>query len=371
MSRPEVWFAIPSASPEKCRKVLPVWREMGYKTAVLQNFERGEIPADICVWHDSYPGWPGSVNMLCKDIVPKACQIVVSGGDDMLPDPKHTAQELAAQFMERFPDTFGVMQPHGDSYMASNRYCGSPFMGRAWFENMYGGRGGMHAGYHHNYADNELFWVSKGMGVLWERPDLSHFHEHFTRDGSAAPAYWETVKKHDMHDCLLYYARVHEHFAGHEPLQTPATRGKVFDHSLSQKEMLVLVEQRLISVAMHNPFSDAIAAALRRCRADGNDPVALYGFGLFTQSSAAALCEPPVRVDCIIDDIESNQGRRPWGIPIVSRQEALQRGVRGVILTGNSVQDRLWENSAEFRDRGIAVYRLDGKQKVVGTLNAA
>jgi len=375
MRNHDVWFAIPSANPEKCRRTLRVWREYGYRTAVLvddvMSHPADAFGADVTLRVSTYHGYAASVNTLCKTVVPKEFPIVVTGGDDMLPDPNHSADELAAQFLERFPDTFGVMQPHGDAYMASNRYCGSPFLGRAWFESMYGGRGGMYPGYHHNYADNELFWVARGMGALWERPDLSHFHEHFTRDGSAAPAYWDTVKKNDMRDCLLYYSRVHERFAGHEPLETPATRGRGFNASISLKEMLVLVEQRLLSVAMHNPFADAIAAALRRCKASGHDTVALYGFGLFTQSSAAALCEPPVRVACIIDDNESNQGRTPWGIPVVSRDEAMARGIKAVVLTGNSVQDRLWANSEVFRQRGIAVLRLDGKGEQSTTMQTA
>src|SRR5262249_55012245 len=161
-------------------------------------------------------------------------------------------------FLDRFPDTFGVMQPHGDEFLAARRYCGSPFIGRAWFETMYGGQGGMYAGYHHNYADNELFWVARGLGALWERPDLSHFHDHFTRDGRPQPADWSSVRKKDLHDCLLYYARVHGNFPGHAPVRGPgAHRG--FDASMPREEMLILADQRLLRVAIDNPFAIAIA----------------------------------------------------------------------------------------------------------------
>lgn len=357
MAKPQVWFAIPSASPAKCRKTLPAWRRQGYKIAVLQNYERGDIPADIAVWSDHYPGWPGSVNMLCKSIVPNDVQIVVSGGDDMYPDADHTADELAAQFLGRFPDTFGVMQPHGDEFLAARRYCGSPFLGRAWFETMYGGRGGMYAGYHHNYADNELYWVAKGLGALWERPDLTHFHEHFTRAGHAAPAYWTSVRKNDLHDCLLYYARVHEGFSGHEATTGPGA-GRPFDRTLSRAEMLVLADQRLLRVAIDNPFASAIGQGLQRCADAGLTPVALYGMGFHTQVGAAALAEPPVEISCIIDDNSANHGRTPWSIPVVSREQALARGVKAVVLSGNSVEDRLWANCQVFRDAGVRVVRL-------------
>lgn len=358
----DVWFAIPSANPEKCRRVLPVWREMGYKTAVLQNFERGDIPADIAVWRDRYPGWPASSNILCREIVPKSCPIVVCGGDDMLPDPNYSAQDLAEQFLQRFPDTFGVMQPHGDEYLAARRYCGSPFLGRAWFDTMYAGTGGMCAGYHHNYADNELFWLARGMGVLWERPDLSHYHEHFTRTGAAQPAYWESVKNNDLQDCFLYVARAHAGFPGHEPAGPGADRRPRFAPPGDRADMLVLAEQRMAYIALDNAFAAAISGGLRRCADLGLDPIALYGFGFHTRVGVAALCEPPVRIACIIDDNPMSHGRRPWNIPVVSRERALDMGVRAVVLSANSVEDRLWDNSAIFRDAGLPVMRLYGPE---------
>ncbi|MCA9292239.1 MAG: hypothetical protein KDA20_00315 [Phycisphaerales bacterium] len=360
MKTPDVWFAIPSANPDKCRQTLPAWREMGYKIAVLQNFERGEIPADLCVWSDHYPGWPGSVNMLCKSIVPKDARVVVSGGDDMLPDPNHTAQELAQQFLERFPDTFGVMQPHGDEFLAARRYCGSPFMGRAWFDSMYGGRGGMYDGYHHNYADNELYWVAKGMGALWERPDLSHYHDHFTREGRAAPDYWTSVRSNDLHDCLLYYARVHERFPGHEPLNVDL-KGRKYAHPGDLGPLLVLADQRLLRVAIDNPFATAISRGLGEAAADGCTSVAVYGIGFHTQVGSAAIAEPPVRIACFIDDNASNHGRELWNIPVVSRDDARRMGVDGIVLSANSVEDRLYENCAAFLAQGIKVYRLYGE----------
>lgn len=370
--RHEVWFAIPSANPQKCRKVLPAWRERGYKIAVLQNFEAGDIPADIAAWFDHYPGWPESVNILCRDIVPASCDLIVSGGDDMLPDPNHTAEELADQFFEHFPDGFGVMQPHGDEFLSAKRYCGSPFIGRGWFESMYAGAGPMYGRYHHNYADNELYWVAKGLGALWERPDLSHFHDHFTRTGQAQPAYWESVKRKDLPDCLLYYARVHEHFPGHAPAANAGVQPpRAFDTSMPKDQMLALAEQRLFRVAIDNPYAEAITGALLACKDAGQDPVAIYGFGLHTQVAGSALREPPVTVACIIDDNESNQGRVAWGIPVVSKEQALRMGVRAVILSGNSVEDALWANAAIFRERGVQVRRIYGSSQAGASVRTA
>lgn len=375
-TRHDVWFAIPSASVERCRKVLPVWREMGYKIAILQNRERGDVPADLCVWYDYYPGWPESINILAREIVPKSASIIVSGGCDMLPDPNHSAQELARQFFERFPDGFGVMQPHGDEYLAARRYCGSPFLGRAFVDTMYGGRGPMHGEYHHNYADNELFWVAKGMGVLWERPDLSHFHDHFTRSGAAAPAFWQSVAKNDLRDCMLYYSRAYQRFPGHRPAQGPGV-ARGWDETLDLDEMLVLARARITAEALKNGAADRVGAMFVQCAERGERTVALYGAGHHTRNAAMALAQPPVRVACIIDDSPPQQGKSLWGIPIVSRDEALRRGVDAVILSGDAVEAKLWDASSVFRLNGTPVYRLyaptpaEKRERIARAIDAA
>jgi hypothetical protein len=358
MPKPEVWFAIPSASPDKCRAVLPIWKKMGYRIAVLQGPNRADIPADICVWTDSYVGWAHSVNFLCKEVVPASCQIVVTGGDDMLPDPNHTADELAEQFLNRFPNTFGVMQPHGDEYLASRRYCGSPFLGRAWIDTMYAGAGPFFGNYFHNWADNELYWVARGLGALWERPDLSHFHDHFTRSGRTQPTYWKNIENRDLDDCLLYYSRAMTGFAGHEPLPTPATTGRVLDSTQDRSERVVLAKQRMLGLAIHNPYASALAGALERCGAEGLSPVAIYGMGAHTRIGGAALCQPSVPIECIVDDNPTRHGTRAWNIPIVSAQSALSRGVKAVILSAVAVEDDLWAKAQIFRDAGVPVIRL-------------
>lgn len=362
MANQEVWFAIPSASPERCRAVLPVWREMGYRTAVLADArtssEQEDFAADRVVRVDQYHGWPQSVNLLCREVVPKSCRVIVTGGDDVLPDRSVPATAIAQQFLDRFPDSFGVMQPRGDAFMSAHRYCGSPFLGRAWCETMYGGRGPIHPGYKHNYADNELHWLSRGMGALWDRPDLTHTHEHFSRSGDAAPSHWRGVVASDLQDCLLYYARAQSGFPGHEPIADRAP-DRPFRPPPEPRDMLVLAEQRLIHTALNNPCAQAVAAALQQAAAAGHDPVGIFGYGLFAQSAANALREPPVRIACFIDDDPQRQGRTAWNIPVVSRAEAAAMGIRGVVLAARSVHAQLWAASSTFRDAGIAVYGLD------------
>lgn len=362
MPNPRVYFAIPSAHPERCRATLLAWRERGYGTIVLADAgttrHDDAFGADFVVRVQTYDGWPASVNALCRDALPKQCGVIVTGGDDVLPDPGHTAEQLERQFLGRFPDTFGVMQPRGDAFMAADQYCGSPFIGRGWFESMYNGSGALYPRYRHNYADNELQWLARGMGVLWDRPDLTHRHEHFSRTGATTPTHWGGVIRSDLRDCMLYYARAHDGFPGHTAKQGSAGEKYHFHAPSDLATMTRLAEQRLIHTSMSNPFSEAMTVTLHRCQSAGHDPVALYGYGLFTQSAAASLREPPVRVDCIIDDDPMRQGRTAWNIPVISREAALSRGIKGVVIAALSVQDRLWESSAIFRSAGITVYRV-------------
>jgi hypothetical protein len=360
---PEVWFAIPSASPERCRRVLPRWREMGYKVAVLQNFERGEIPADIAVWSDTYPGWPGSINQLCASVVPPTAQIVVSGGDDMLPDPDHSAGELAEQFLARFPDGFGVMQPHGDDFLGARTFCGSPWLGRGWIERAYGGQGPMPAQYRHNWADNELYWVARCLGSLWERPDLSQRHEHFSRTGDAAPEYWtRNVAGKDRDDVQTFIARAWQHFPGCEP----SDASRRFNADLFRAEYRNTAEAYWISrYGQQLVTSDAearVRAAMMECRAQGRTIVGIFGAGTHTRALAALLMDPPVCVTCIIDENPALAGRSLWNYPIVTPAHAATLGLDAVILSSHTMEDALEAASQPLVAHGVPVIRLYGRR---------
>ncbi len=363
-SNTEVWLAIPSANPELCRKTLPVWREMGYRIAVLQNYEQGSIPADITVWRDEYPGWAESINILTREVVPKSASIVVSGGDDMLPDARVPAHTIARQFHERFPDGFGVMQPQGDTYMEAEHYCGSPWFGRGWIDRMYGGKGPMFGGYRHNWADLELFWLAKGLGVLWQRPDLAQHHEHFWRTGEGKPEYWsKNVETRDRADVQLYLARSWLNFPGHEPLA--AGRHKpvpVFDPAEMIADTKRLGERHWMNMYAGSSLSDAWTTRMRdglqRCAEQGMKRVAIFGAGTHTRGVGNALLSPPVEVVAVIDENPELRGARLWNYPVISLDEARSLDIDGVVLSSNSMEDRLWESASPLRDAGIPVVRL-------------
>ncbi|MGP1309267.1 MAG: hypothetical protein ACTS27_03605 [Phycisphaerales bacterium] len=363
-SNTEVWFAIPSANPELCRKTLPIWREMGYRIAVLQNYQEGKIPADITVWRDEYPGWAESINILAREVVPKSAGIIVSGGDDMLPDPRTPAHAIARQFNDRFPDGFGVMQPQGDAYMEARHYCGSPWFGRGWIDRMYGGKGPMFGGYRHNWADLELFWLAKGMGVLWQRDDLAQHHEHFWRTGERKPEYWsKNVETRDRADVQLYLARSWLNFPGHEPIA--AGRGKAaasFDPSLMHADTKRLAERHWVNMYAGEVLADSwtlrMTEALKGCAERGLHRVALFGAGTHTRRVGSCLLQPPVQVVAVIDQNPDLRGQRLWNFPIVSLDEALALNLDAVVLSSNTMEDRLFDSAAPLRDAGIEVVRL-------------
>ncbi|MGP1347813.1 MAG: hypothetical protein ACTS3F_14245 [Phycisphaerales bacterium] len=356
---PEVWFAIPSASVDRCRDRLPAWRDMGYKIAILQNRERGAIPADLVVWSDTYPGWGESVNILCREIVPASADIVVSGGDDMLPDPNKTAAQLAGEYFERFPDGFGVMQPAGDTFMWAANYCGSPWFARPFFTSMYGGRGPMWGGYRHNWADYELYWVARCLGVLWMRDDAEQRHAHFSRDNERPPEWWvKNVAEHDQKDCELFLARKYRGFPGHEPTgrDTAFDMGELLAHESG------IAEWRWnASYAPHATATSPqqkVADALKDCADRGLGGVAIYGGGTHTRRAAAALASPAVTIRAIIDDNPANQGGTLWGYPVMSLADAVATGIDAIVLSSDSFEDALWTNTDGARARGIEVIRL-------------
>lgn len=362
----DVWFAIPSANPDNCRRTLPAWRERGYKVAVLQNRVRADIPADLVVWSDHYPGWADSINILSRSIVPKDCPVLVSGGDDMLPDESRSAGQLLNEFLERFPTTFGVMQPHGDTFMDAPRYCGSPWLGRAWRERMYNGNGPMHPGYRHNWADNELYWVARGLGVLWSRPDVSQFHAHFTRAGEAPPAYWTSeVEHHDGPDARLFLARAWQHFPGHEPVWDARAMGgpaPTFDRGLyaaeggGRSETLWLVKHGL--AAIRGSGEQRFRAAMEMLAREGCTRVAVFGAGTHTRALALALAQPRVPIVCVIDDHPDWSGRRLWNYPVVPASRAQEFAPQAVILSSDTRERDLLRAARPLAAAGVRVVPL-------------
>jgi len=247
----DVWYAIPTADVEKARKCFEAWRDMGYRTAALMdigtNPEKTMCGSDFVDFPAVYDGYPWAVNRLCEKLINRQgiagrpASIVVTGGDDIFPDPNKRAQEIAAEFLEHFPDTFGVMQPTGDrqGYMAdtrtvaAERICGSPWMGAEFIRRMNGGSGPFWQGYYHFECDVEMKEVAEARGILWQRPDLTQEHRHWSYHLKGKPRGHRPEYLNRAHELARYAAgQVAERrlagWPGSEPLA--ATAAEVATH---------------------------------------------------------------------------------------------------------------------------------------------
>lgn len=215
-----VWLTIPSARPPaQANPVLQKWRDQGYKVALWVDgagpfFEwLDEGILSLRISHPAYPGYAQAVNRLIALIIEKHddAEWFVIGGDDVLPDPTKRADEIAAECRDRFwalacragkqrscehqEDTFGVMQPTGDRWGVNpthpnpamrtayiDRICGSAWIGREFARRVYNGAGPLWPEYQHMFVDEELQRVAEKLGVLWQRRDLTHHHQHYARN---------------------------------------------------------------------------------------------------------------------------------------------------------------------------------------------
>ena len=86
---------------------------------------------------------------------------------------------------------------------------------------------------------------------------------------------------------------------------------------------------------------------LARCGTMGFSRVAIYGAGKDLRARAAALAEPAVTIDCIIDDSPGSCGAQFMSLPIVPLSGtggALARGVDCIVIASSGFEDRMVEN---------------------------
>lgn len=202
-----IFAVFPSRNPERCRACVTQWKEQGYRCGVLIDFEDDLTPYaykaksrfyPIIGPPDGYMGYWNSVNRIITYLLRSnvSIDIVVAIGDDMRPDPNSTAQEIGREYLEYFTDGFGIMQPCGDpqgvdksGQPAAARICGSPWFGRGWIEEAYGGNGPMPGQYFHYFGDELLKADADALGVLWMRPDLTQYHLHWSFGHSTIQSY--------------------------------------------------------------------------------------------------------------------------------------------------------------------------------------
>ena len=113
-------------------------------------------------------------------------------------------------------------------------------------------------------------------------------------------------------------------------------------------------------MTLASDWNEAVRRALANCVLLGHTRVGVYGAGTHTRAVGEALMEPGVEIVCVIDDDARRHGDRLWGYEIVSRERALGLGLDAVVISANSIEDRLWARAEVFRDAGVSVMRLYG-----------
>jgi hypothetical protein len=254
-----VWITVPSARPvAEVQKWAAAWRERGYKIALWRDTYEQDI-GDVCECHcvgiEPYPGYAKVINELIAMVILRdpSAEWFIAAGDDVFPDPNHTAEEIAAQCRAYFGErqrrvlvadytsgdaaeagagiwysTFGVMQPTGDRWCdrqgpMSERVAGSAWIGRDFAKRVNGGNGPLWPEYYHYCVDEELQEVATRLGVFWQRPDIIHHHQHYMRSGDSVaratvPAHLERANSEFMAARRKFATRKANRFPGSECL---------------------------------------------------------------------------------------------------------------------------------------------------------
>jgi len=176
-----IWAVWPTVSVKRSRSLIGKWQDMGYDVAVLVNpplQHTDFLEADWVIVQQEWKGFPTAANILCREV---PGDVVVVVGDDVYPEPKKTTQEIGQDFLQRFPDLLGVMQPTGDIYGRINQCAVSPWIGRKFIQGAYGGKGPYWEEYFHYFSDQELQEYAIKMKAFQQRPDLSQYHDHWGR----------------------------------------------------------------------------------------------------------------------------------------------------------------------------------------------
>ncbi len=221
-----IFVVFPTANMPRAEATALKWVARGYGTGFLVNAGDG-TPCEY-LWRSgraggweerapydgTYGGYYVSQNALARYALRVyEADAVVCAGDDMDPDPNKTAAVILAECRVKYPDDCYVMQPTGDpqgqmkGVPASARICGSPWFGPAYIQHGYGGRGPFWPEYWHMAGDLELRSVAENLGILWQRPDLTQWHHHWSFRQEKPLPYQEQAGSHWDKDHVIYEQR--------------------------------------------------------------------------------------------------------------------------------------------------------------------
>ena len=225
----EVYVAFPSADHNKAFYATNRWAKMGYKAALFTDESYSLSKVEIAL-SGPYMGYWDACNKLAMACLKTKADVVVFAADDIEPDKMHSAQEIGRQYLKRFPQGLGVMQPCGDlqgidssGRPASERICGSPWIGRAWIERAFGGKGPFPEGYWHFYGDEHLKEVAERLGLLFMDKGLIQTHMHWSWGWNDQTTYQErNSREHWQKDQVLFFKNKAAGFPGSELLREEA-----------------------------------------------------------------------------------------------------------------------------------------------------
>jgi hypothetical protein len=221
------WVVFPSATTSKANDAIDAWSAQGYHTLVYQDIGAEPCTADI-VRLGNFPGYYRVINALVEDAMCEGADIVTCAGDDMLPDPHATAQDIGKFYLTVFPQGNGVLQACGDrqgmdaaGVPAAARICGSPTFGREWIARSYEGAGPFWNGYHSFYGDEDLKEVAENLGLLHMAPQYTFLHKHWSWGHMPRQSYQQ--RNSDQHwesDAALFSQRKAAQFPQSKMLAT-------------------------------------------------------------------------------------------------------------------------------------------------------
>ena len=198
------WYLVPTCNPRI--EYFAKWKERGYKIAAqvssedLANQIKDHVDLTLTCPFNSLPAM---FNKLAIEI--GKFDYVIAACDETYPSSNHTVDDVVNIYLSHFPDNFGVLSPKGDRY-GSTTCVQNPIISMDWCNKF----GVFPSGYHHFYADTELYFRSKLLGKLVEDERISFYHDHWMRKSESTPPYLIKSRSLEWADEVLFNNRMKE-----------------------------------------------------------------------------------------------------------------------------------------------------------------
>lgn len=233
-----VFVAWPTSNVYRSNQTAKAWKAAGYKVAIatdlpthaLKSVEASVPPLLI----KRYEGYWKAMNALCHGLVRMfKADIVVCASDGIHPHQGIHGHALGQVFAAKFPNGYGVMQPVGDRWEATQTASGgtqawaqhrmhgtrpsdmrleSPWLGRKIIEDV-GDEGPFCPDYDQYFADHEMHDLALRRGVLFKNPMLAQYSEHWAAGRKPISGYQvKCFERSYEKDLALFKAREYSNF---------------------------------------------------------------------------------------------------------------------------------------------------------------